>query len=140
MSLKVAQLNTRASLTAWHMAELAAFEQKADIFLIQDPPMRPHHHMWSGFVLVVPCEADPQVAILIRERIKFRVDRLGGARVVGVVVYVRGLTLAIVSAYIRHSTGDGVEELTRALMRAANVSDFCPLGSDCNGHSPLWGP
>ena len=138
--LRVAQLNTRASQTAWHMAEIAAYEKKVDIFLIQDPPLRPENYKWRGFSLVLPWGATPLVAIQIREGIKFRPDRQGGTRVVGAVVYARGCSIAFVSAYIRHTNGEGAGELTRALMRASSASDSTFLGADCNGHSPLWGP
>ena len=56
------------------------------------------------------------------------------------VLYSRGLKLAFVSAYIRHSTGEGSDELSRALAKASGVSDFIFLGADGNGHSPSWGP
>ena len=59
---------------------------------------------------------------------------------VGAVVWVQGLKLARVSAYIRHTTSEGAEELTRALHRTSETSDFSLICTDYNGHSPLWGP
>ena len=38
-----------------------------------------------------------------------------------------------------HSNGEGAEELTRAIARASEISDFVFLGMDSNGHSPLLG-
>ena len=60
--------------------------------------------------------------------------------VLGVVVWFRGSKLAIVSVYIHHTMGEGVDELSRALTRASGASEYALLGADCNGHSPLWGP
>ena len=55
-------------------------------------------------------------------------------------VYSRGLKLALVSAYIRHTNGEGAGELSRALAQATEISDSVFLGMDSNGHSPSWGP
>ena len=50
------------------------------------------------------------------------------------------MKLIVISAYIRHTTGDGVDQLPRALTRASDLSSFIFVGLDSNGHSPLWGP
>ena len=55
-------------------------------------------------------------------------------------LFFRGLKLIVISAYLRHTNGEGAEELTRAIARASELSDFVFLGMDSNGHSPLWGP
>ena len=137
---KVAQLNTRASLTPWKLAELAAFEQKVDVFLIQDPPATAKSHRWSNFTLVLPRVVNPSVAILIRRGIKFRLEGWGSERVMWTTLFFWGLKLAVVCAYIRHTSGEGVHELSRAVARASEVTQFVLLGADSNGHSPSWGP
>ena len=50
------------------------------------------------------------------------------------------MKLIVISAYIRHTTGDGADQLSRALTRASEMSSFIFVGLDSNGHSPLWGP
>ena len=50
------------------------------------------------------------------------------------------MKLIVISAYIRHTTGDGADQLSRALTRASELSSFIFVGLDSNGHSPLWGP
>ena len=137
---KVAQLNTRASLTPWALAEIAAEENKVDVFLIQDPPANAKSHRWRNFALVLPRVVNPLVALLIRRGIRFRLEGWGSARVMWTTLFFRGLKLAVVSAYIRHTSGEGADELTRAVARASEVTQFVLLGADSNGHSPSWGP
>ena len=43
------------------------------------------------------------------------------------------------SAYIRHTTGDGLEDLDRASRWAKGRSPRVLVGLDGNGHSPWWG-
>ena len=56
------------------------------------------------------------------------------------VLYCRGLKLAVVSTYISHTMGEGLDELSRALAKASRVCDFIFVGADSNGHSLEWGP
>ena len=50
------------------------------------------------------------------------------------------MKLIVISAYIRHTTGDGADQLSRALAGASEMSSFVFVGLDSNGHSPLWVP
>ena len=45
-----------------------------------------------------------------------------------------------ISAYIRHTSGEGVNQLSNAIAKASAMSPFVFVGMDSNGHSPLWGP
>lgn len=63
-----------------------------------------------------------------------------GDCVCGVKVRFRGLPLTILSAYIRYETGDGADQLSKALAAAQSLSPFVYVGMDANGKSPLWGP
>ena len=47
--------------------------------------------------------------------------------------------MVVVSTYICHTIGEGLDELSRALAQASRVSDFIFLRVDSNGHSPTWG-
>ena len=138
--LRVAHLNTRGSPTIWHLAELADIENKVDVFLIQDPPKDANRHRWGGYTLVLPRVAEPLVAILIRTGIRFWLEGEGSRRVMWTSLFFRGLKLIVISAYICHTNGVGADELSRAIARASEISDFVFLGTDSNGHSPLWGP
>ena len=44
------------------------------------------------------------------------------------------------STYIRHTTRDGADKLSRDLTCASELSPFIFVGLDSNGHYPLWGP
>ena len=93
-----------------------------------------------SYTLVLPRVAEPLVAILIRTGIRFRLEGEGSRRVMWTSLFFRGLKLIVISAYIRHTNGVGADELSRARARASEISDFVFLGTDSNGHSPLWGP
>ena len=81
--LKVAHLNTRASLAVWALAEIAGHENKVDVFLIQDPPMHAERHKWGHYTLILLCVDKPLVAILIRKGIRFRLDGKGWSKYCG---------------------------------------------------------
>ena len=136
----VAHLNTRGSLPSWALAEIMALENSVDVFLIQDPPKDAKNHRWKEFSCILPQGANPRVAILIKRPIKFCYEGWGSSRVMWALVYSRGLKLALVSAYIRHTNGEGAGELSRALAQATELSDCVFLGMDSNGHSLSWGP
>ena len=46
----------------------------------------------------------------------------------------------ILSAYLRHTIGEGLSDLARAIRWAKGRSPRVLLGMDGNGHSPWWGP
>ena len=75
--LRVAHLNTRASLSVWALAEIAGLENKVDVFLIQDPPQDAKRHRWGSYTLILPRVDKPLVAILIKKGIRFRLDGEG---------------------------------------------------------------
>ena len=80
--LRVAQLNTRASILAWSLGEKVALENGVGVFLIQDPPKDAKHHPWANFSLVLPWNGNPLVVILIKKGIKFRFEGWGSSRVI----------------------------------------------------------
>ena len=79
--LRVAHLNTRASLSVWALAELAGHEHSVDVFLIQDPPKNAKYHRWGSYTLILPRVNKPLVAILVKKGIRFRLDDKGQDRV-----------------------------------------------------------
>ena len=52
----------------------------------------------------------------------------------------QGFSIAFISSYLRHSTGEGHEELSLAIEASRDLCSATILCADCNGHSPLWGP
>ena len=138
--LTVVQLNTRASSTVWELLGVTVRQMAADIVLVQDPPRNCKWACFWGYSIVTPTDVLPQVAILIRQNIPFRPVLGWGPRVVGLTIERAGDVFAVLSAYIRHTSGLGVEDLSRALYHVADVTPHVLLGADCNGHSPLWGP
>ena len=48
--------------------------------------------------------------------------------------------IVALSAYIRHTTREGLEDLDRAIRWVKGQSPRVLVGLDGNGHSPWWGP
>ena len=146
-NLKFLQLNFRRSETTWALTyqELTDAGQLPDIILAQDPPLSVALGKAGlpGFRKVsAQCGRllNPQTTILIRDSLHFKTTRLFGPRVA--LAEITGVTgsVVIISAYIQHTSGDGIEDLRRAALWA---KEHCPrivIGMDSNGHSSLWGP
>ena len=136
------QLNARHSPTVWKLLEASVKERGVDIIAIQDPPLTATLHIgkWEGYTFLFGIGAPPLVAIAIKNTINFCPLELGCARVVGLAIRNSGFECAFLSAYLRHSTGEGHLELSQALGIARERAHGIILCADCNGHSPLWGP
>ena len=48
--------------------------------------------------------------------------------------------MALLSAYIRHLRGEGLEDLSMLMDRTRSLTPFVVIGADANGHSAWWGP
>ena len=83
-----------------------------------------------------PCHA----LILIRDCLRFRTAHPFGRRVVGLELLGHEGPVLALSTYIQHSTGNGLEDLDRAIRWAKSRSLRVIVGMDGNGHSPWWGP
>ncbi|CAD7700797.1 unnamed protein product, partial [Ostreobium quekettii] len=116
-----------------------------DVLLIQDPPLSVAMGRTGlpGFRLVVVPGTDsmnPQAAILIRDSLWFRSVRPFGPRVAAAELMGPSGSTVVISAYIRHTSGEGLDDLRRAVVWAQGHSPRLVIGMDANGHSPLWGP
>ena len=80
------------------------------------------------------------VAILVKNSLQFRRLRPFGPRVVAVEVVGIDGPIIVMSAYLRHSSGEGLDELETAVRWAKGRCPRILLGLDANGHSPWWGP
>ena len=142
MNFKIGQLNVRKSEVVWVALERVAGELDLDVVLVQDPPHASvlESRSWGMYSLVLPGISPPKTAILIKNSLSFTPCNFGGARVCGITVPFRGQQLVLISAYIRHSTAEGADDLGRALNSAREMSPLVYAGLDGNGHSPQWGP
>ena len=146
-SLSFLQLNCRASETTWTLLhqELIDLGCKEDVLLIQDPP----HSVAMGRTgipgfrpTIAPGSESlsPLAAVLVRDTLQHRSARPFGPRVAAIeLTGLQGSTV-VISAYIRHTSGEGLEDLRRAVCWALGRSPRLVIGMDANGHSPLWGP
>ena len=139
------QLNFRSSETTWILCQQELIERQLypDIILVQDPPFSVcmGKNIFRGYRSVRPVShGHCHVVILIRDCIHFRSARPFGRRVVGVELVSNEGPVVALSAYIRHSTGEGLSDLDNALCWAKGQSPRVIVGMDENRHSPWWGP
>ena len=138
---KILQLNACHSPTVWKLLEASVNEQGVDIVAVQEPPMEAKLPIgkWEGFNFIFGGGSQPLVAIAAKKSLTFWALDLGCARVCGIVVKASGFLCSFLSAYIRHSSGEGHLELSHSLGIARGRAQGIVLCTDCNGHSPLWG-
>ena len=141
------QLNFRKSETTWLLChkEFIDSGHRPDVILVQDPPssVMGGKNIFQGYRLVRASARGSmlgQVAILLRDSLRFRGLRPFGPRVVLVEIASEVGPIIVLSAYIRHSSGEGLTELEEALRWAKGRCPRVILGCDGNGHSSWWGP
>ena len=141
------QLNFRRSETTWVLCQQELLDRHLapDVILIQDPPSSAlgGRNVFKGYRLVrAPRHGAVlgQVALAIRDTVRFRQLRPFGPRVVLVELATADGPLIFISAYVRHTSGEGLDALAAACRWAKGRCPRVILGLDGNGHSPLWGP
>ena len=139
------QMNFRGSETTWILCqqEMADRDLRPDVILVQDPPFSVcvGKNVFRGYRVIRPTSHGPcHVLILIRDCLRFRSARPFGRRVVGLELLGPEGPMMALSAYIRHTTGEGLDDLDRAIRWAKSRSPRVIVGMDGNGHSSWWGP
>ena len=141
------QLNFRRSETTWMLCQQEFLDQRTfpDIILVQDPPssVMGGKNIFSGYRIVrAPGRGQGlgKVAIAFRASLRCRGLRPFGPRVALLELAGTDGPIILISAYIRHSSGEGLGDLEAALRWAKGRCPRVLLGLDGNGHSPWWGP
>ena len=142
MKLSIGQINARHSMMVWQLLEESAQSRKLDVVAVQEPPVQVQRDTgkWGGYDILYPRGTLPLVALAVRSNLKFEPVWMGGNRLCGVLLECSGFSLIILSAYLRHTTGEGHAELSHAFRVLRDRCGEIILCADCNGHSPLWGP
>ena len=139
------QMNFRGSETTWLLCQQELIDRnlRPDVILIQDPPFSVcvGKNIFQGYRAIRPVSHGLcHVVILIQDCLHFRSARPFGRRVVGIEVLGCDGPIMALSAYIRHTTGEALDDLDRAIRWAKGRSPRVLVGLDGNGHSPWWGP
>ena len=119
--LIVAQLNARHSVAVLDICSRVLIEEKIDILLLQEPPLALERHQWhlDNYRIYLACGDHPLTAILVKSSIcTSRID-IPGNRLCGVIVQSNIGDLWVFSAYIRPTTGEGLDQLSHGLDLAA---------------------
>ena len=145
--LRYLQLNCRRSEAVLLLLQhhIGTCGHVFDILFLQDLPvsLRRGRSGVKGFQLFLARSrdsTDPETGLLVKDSIACREMRPFGPRVVGLEIPGPGKVLRIFSAYIQHTTGEGVRDLEIALRWALAKGGRVVAGLDSNGHSPLWAP
>ena len=138
-------MNFRGGETTWLLCQQEMLDRdlRPDVILVQDPPFSVcvGKNVFQGYRVLRPVSHGPcHVVILLRDNIRFRSARPFGRRVMGIELLSKEGPVMALSAYIRHLTGDGLEDLASAIRWAKSRSPRVIVGMDGNGHSPWWGP
>ena len=124
-------------------------DQAQDVILIQDPPraILSGEGFFPGYDLILSSTFHPEdhdnrplSAILLRSFLPFQPLPPAHPRLCGALLSTRRGPVAIISAYIRHTDGDGLGALAQMVAATRPQTPQILIGADCNGHSSWWGP
>ena len=123
---RVAQVNARHSKAVWASLGQAALEEHLDVVLIQEPPPQSvmENNLWPGFRIAVATPSPAHSVIMFRSTLGCSSCNFLGPWVCGVQMPFRGSSLVLISAYIRHTSGEGVSQLSNAIAKASEMSPF----------------
>ena len=150
--LRILQLNMRHSSYSLDLLVQFLRRDQHDIVLIQDPPeaLQSGRRSLPGYEVFLsrPCRWQPNnpsarrslTAILARTSLCSQPCPGTFRRACGILVDTRQGTVALLSAYIRHIRGEGLEDLSQLVDRTRLLTPFVVIGADVNGHSAWWGP
>ena len=125
--ISIMQMNFRGSETTWILCQQELLDRnvRPDIILVQDPPFSVcmGKNVSRGYKLIRPVSHGPCfVVVLVRDNVRVRSARPFGRRVVGVEIVGSDGPLVVMSAYLRHSTGEGLDDLDRTIRWAKGRS------------------
>ena len=126
------------------VAQLWLGDQNPDVLLCSDPPwflrrndFQSLRHRWHR----CPQTTESLTGIFVRMDIPYQTLPLPQPtnRVMAISLNTSLGELVIISCYIQHTSGDGIEALDAAIRMAKQRTPLVLVGGDLNGHSPLWG-
>ena len=146
LGIRVLQINMRYSNFGLTLLQQFLATSSYDVLLIQDPPIDiingkaflPEFHviLSPGSVNAQPSQSHrPLATIMVRSSFKFLHLPSSHRRLCGVLLSTRRGKIAIISAYIHHLDGSGLNELHSLMTSARQHTSLILIGMDSNGHS-----
>ena len=137
----VAQVNALHSKVVSASLGQVAQEEHLDVVLIQEPPPQlvMENYILPIFRIASATPSPAHSVIMYRTTLGCTSCDFLGSQVCSIQMPSRGSSLVIISAYILHTSGEGVNQLSNAIAKASAMSPFVFVGMNSNGHSPLWG-
>ena len=117
-------------------------EKGVDIVAVQELPRMAttYEGRWEGYDFLFSKGSIPHAALIFNSKLKFKALERTGLRVCGAKVWFSNFSFSVLSSYLRHTSGEGLAELSDFLRISRQNSTGVFLCSDSNAHSPLWGP
>lgn len=141
-SIVVWQLNCRKSSSVVDGLLHDAMLQHISAILIQDPPdnIRKGRRFRGYDVFVSSPSEDAECCILVPSRVAHHPIVSDCNRWQGVEIRTDQGSLLLLNVYIKHTSGEGLESLEKALPNLMSQHSHVLLAADSNGHHPSWGP
>ena len=121
--------------------QLWLLEQNPDVFLCSDPPwfLRTHDFHSTRHTWLRPSQ-DALAGIFIRSDIPHQILPLPVPtnRVLAISLRTTIGELVLISTYLQHTSGAGLEALEAAILLAKRRTSLILIGGDLNGHSAMW--
>ena len=150
--LRLLQLNMRHSSYSLDLLIQFLRHDHYDIILIQDPPeaLQSGRRHITGYEVFFsrPSHLPPSTpsvhrsltAVLARTSLHAQPCPGHFGRACGIFVDTRQGKVALISSYIRHLRGEGLEDLSLLLDQVRLLTPLILISADVNGHSSWWGP
>ena len=105
---------------------------------LRNNEFRSNRHIW----LRSSPQGESLCGLFIREDINFSMVSLSSPspRVIAITVYTPAGLIGVISFYVQHTSGNGLEAVDEAFNLLKRKTDRIFLLGDGNGHSYLWGP
>ena len=139
--MTILQANVRRSLINLQLVINFARQNRVDVLLLQEIPrdLVGNKESFCGYQMFRErTSLDPLVAILVARGLSSWSTGCDSDRVASVVIEWGSKRLGVISAYLQHSSGQGLEDLRIASSAMKAMTPRFIIGMDANGHSPLW--
>lgn len=141
-TISLVQHNFRSSLVGFD-SFMNYYSNDADIIFANDIPLSiKRGRKIDNYEVVLPNTEIEfiETALLIKSTLDFTRTYSKCGRLVAVTFETPSAKFALISVYIRHTTGEGLDELVSLVNLFENDGINCIIAGDMNARSNLWGP
>ena len=136
----VAQINLRSSPAALYSLELLLSNERFDLIAISEPPnrLRTRDYSFGAYTWLRFLRGEANTGFLVKRNLNYSLGGRSFSRVFPLLMSSGKDKLGIISFYIKHTTGDGLNELNDSISHLKRYTNKVLVVGDGNGKSPLW--